>query len=301
MIYQLSSLARLEAEAIDIIREAVAEARNPVMLFSVGKDSGVMLELARRAFHPGKVPFPLTHIDCCWDFSAMYTLRDELVDRYGLKLVVQQSETARDTSVDPWAMGSDVFTELTLTESLKAGLTAHGFDVVFGGGRRDEEKSRAKERICSIRNELHQWEPRNQRPELWHLFNLRMHQRENMRVFPLSDWTEMDIWMYTRWREIPLVPLYHAARRPVVWRDGCWILRDDERMTLRPGEQVEERMVRFRTLGAYPFTAASESNAVTVEDIIQELVETNSSERSGRVIDADQEAAMERRKRNGYF
>ena len=292
--YQLSHLAYLEAESINIIREAVTEGQNPVMLFSVGKDSGVMLELARRAFFPGPVPFPLLHIDCCWDFQTMYQLRDELTDKYKLDMRVYSSQAAKDPSTDPFALGSATFTDMTLTTALREGLDEGGYDVIFGGGRRDEERSRAKERIFSVRDQHHQWEPRNQRPELWNLYNVKLPHQHSVRVFPLSNWTELDIWMYTKWRNIPLVPIYLAAKRPVVERQGQLIMLDDERMKLLPGEQAEEKMIRFRTLGAYPFTAAIESQATSIDDIILELLATQKSERSGRLIDTE-------RKREGYF
>ena len=297
----LSQLEQLEAEAIHIFREVAAEAQNPVMLFSIGKDSGVMLELARRAFAPGPVPFPLMHIDCRWDFQDMYVLRDQLTRQYGLQMLVHASAAADDPAVNPFDLPSNEFTRLTLTESLKAALDKHGFDAAFGGGRRDEEKSRAKERIFSFRDRFHQWEPRAQRPELWNLYNPKVRSGESMRVFPLSNWTELDIWLYSELREIPMVPLYFAAERQVVLRDGQIILCDDQRMQLRPGEHIENRAVRFRTLGAYPLTAGSDSQATTIREVITELFETRTSERSGRLIDRDEDASMEKKKRDGYF
>jgi sulfate adenylyltransferase subunit 2 len=294
-------LELLEAESIHIFREVAATAQNPVMLFSIGKDSGVMLELARRAFHPAPIPFPLLHIDCRWDFRAMYRLRDELTGRYGLRMLVHASAAADDPAVNPFDLPSSEFTRLTLTESLKEALSRHGFDAAFGGGRRDEEKSRAKERVFSFRDRFHQWEPRNQRPELWNLYNGRVHKGESIRVFPLSNWTELDVWLYSELRQIPLVPLYFAAQRPVVMRDGQWILVDDERLRLSPGETVQTRSVRFRTLGAYPLTTGHESTATSVREVLAELQRSRTSERSGRVIDRDEDAAMERKKREGYF
>ncbi len=294
-------LEKLEAESIHVFREVVAEAANPVMLFSIGKDSGVMLELARRAFHPAPIPFPLLHIDCRWDFQAMYRLRDELTERYGLRMLVHASDAANDPAVNPFDLPSNEFTRLTLTESLKEALTKHGFDAAFGGGRRDEEKSRAKERVFSFRDRFHQWDPKNQRPELWNLYNPRVNKGESMRVFPLSNWTELDVWLYSELRQIPMVPLYFAAERSVVVRDGQILLVDDERMRIFPGERVEQRRVRFRTLGAYPLTAGSDSDASTVREVIAELQRLRTSERSGRMIDRDEDAAMERKKREGYF
>lgn len=300
-MHVLSHLDQLEAESIHVFREVAAEAQNPVMLFSIGKDSGVMLELARRAFAPAPVPFPLLHIDCCWDFQDMYRLRDELASRYGLRILVHQSAEAKDPRINPFDVQSNEFTRLTLTESLKQALTQHGFDVAFGGGRRDEEKSRAKERIFSFRDSRHQWDPKNQRPELWNLYNQRVKPGESIRVFPLSNWTEMDVWLYSDLRKIPMVPLYFAAERPVVRRSDQFILCDDDRMRLLPGEKPERRMVRFRTLGAYPLTTAHESNAQTIQEVIAELLRTNTSERVGRLIDRDEQASMEKKKREGYF
>jgi sulfate adenylyltransferase subunit 2 len=297
----LSHLAQLEAESIHVFREVAAVARNPVMLFSIGKDSGVMLELARRAFAPAPLPFPLLHIDCCWDFQDMYRLRDELTARYGLRMLVHQSEAARDPRINPFDVPSTEFTRLTLTESLKQALDQHGFDAAFGGGRRDEERSRAKERVFSFRDRFHQWDPKNQRPELWNLYNQRVNAGESMRVFPLSNWTELDVWLYSDLHGIPMVPLYFAKERPVVRRGEHIVLCDDDRMRLLPGERPEQRTVRFRTLGAYPLTTAHASRATTVKEVIAELLQTSTSERAGRLIDRDEEASMEKKKREGYF
>ncbi len=297
----VSHLQQLEAEAIHIFREVAAEAQNPVMLFSIGKDSGVMLELARRAFAPGPLPFPLLHIDCRWDFQDMYRLRDELTRRYGLRMLVHASADADDPAVSPFDLPSNEFTRRTLTEALKEALSLHGFDAAFGGGRRDEEKSRAKERIFSFRDRYHQWEPRAQRPELWSLYNPKVRPGESMRVFPLSNWTELDIWLYSELRSIPMVPLYFAAERPVVERGGQLILCDDHRMRLLPGETTQLRQVRFRTLGAYPLTAGCDSSAQSIREVLAELFATRTSERSGRLIDRDEDASMEKKKRDGYF
>jgi sulfate adenylyltransferase subunit 2 len=296
-----SHLEQLEAESIHIFREVAASASNPVMLFSIGKDSGVMLELARRAFTPAPLPFPLLHIDCCWDFQDMYRLRDELTRRHGLRMLVHQSAAARDPAMNPFDVPSTEFTRLTLTESLKEALDLHGFDAAFGGGRRDEERSRAKERVFSFRDRFHQWDPKNQRPELWNLYNQRVNRGESMRVFPLSNWTELDVWLYSEMRRIPMVPLYFAKERPVVRRGDQFVLCDDERMRLLPGERPELRMVRFRTLGAYPLTAAHESRATTIKEVLAELLQSATSERAGRLIDRDEEASMEKKKREGYF
>lgn len=291
----------LEAESIHILREVAAAAHNPVMLFSIGKDSGVMLELARRAFHPAPIPFPLLHIDCRWDFADMYRLRDDLTARYGLEMLVHASAAADDPAVNPFDLPSTEFTRLTLTESLKEALTRYGFDAAIGGGRRDEEKSRAKERVFSFRDRYHQWDPKNQRPELWNLYNLRVRKSESMRVFPLSNWTEIDVWLYSELRKIPMVPLYFAAERPVILRDGQLLLVDDERMRVLPGETIERKRVRFRTLGAYPLTAGHESEATTIREVLAELQLSRTSERAGRMIDRDEDASMERKKREGYF
>jgi sulfate adenylyltransferase subunit 2 len=300
-MHTLSHLDQLEAEAIYIFREVAAEAQNPVMLFSIGKDSGVMLELARRAFAPAPIPFPLLHIDCCWDFQDMYRLRDDLTRRYGLRMLVHQSAEALDPRINPFDVPSNEFTRLTLTESLKQAMDKHGFDVAFGGGRRDEERSRAKERVFSFRDSRHQWDPKNQRPELWNLYNQRVNPGESIRVFPLSNWTELDVWLYSDLRKIPLVPLYFAEERSVVRRGDQFILCDDDRMRFLPGESPERRMVRFRTLGAYPLTTAHESNARNVKEVIAELLRSSTSERAGRLIDRDEQASMEKKKREGYF
>ena len=297
----LSHLAQLEAESIHVFREVAAVARNPVMLFSIGKDSGVMLELARRAFAPAPLPFPLLHIDCCWDFQDMYRLRDELTARYGLRMLVHQSEAARDPRINPFDVPSTEFTRLTLTESLKQALDRHGFDAAFGGGRRDEERSRAKERVFSFRDRFHQWDPKNQRPELWNLYNGQVAKGESIRVFPLSNWTELDVWLYIYREQIPVIPLYFAKPRPVLNRNGTWIMRDDERMPLEPGEQPEMRSVRFRTLGCYPLTGAVESQATNLREVIEEMLRSRTSERQGRVIDYDEAGSMEQKKKEGYF
>lgn len=297
----LGHLAELEAEAIHIIREIAAEAANPVLLYSIGKDSSVLLELARRAFAPARLPFPLLHIDCRWDFQAMYRFRDAVVREHGLDLVVHASPDADDPAVNPFDTPSPIFTRLTLTEALKQAIDRHGFDAAFGGGRRDEDKARAKERVCSFRDRHHQWEPRQQRPELWRLLNTKIAPGESLRVFPLSNWTEIDVWLYCAWRRIPLVDLYFAAERPVVERPGGLLLCDDDRMRLHPGERPISMRVRFRTLGAYPLTAATRSTAASLEDIIGELLTSRTSERAGRLIDRDESAAMEQKKREGYF
>jgi sulfate adenylyltransferase subunit 2 len=294
-------LRRLEAEAIGILRESVAEFRNPVMLYSIGKDSSVMLHLARKAFHPGKLPFPLLHIDTGWKFREMIAFRDSEARRLGLDLRVHTNEEGRARGISPIASGSALHTAVMKTEALKQALDRHGFDAAFGGARRDEEKSRAKERFFSLRNPDHAWNPRKQRPELWRLYNTRLGLRETMRVFPLSNWTEFDVWEYIAAEAIPVVPLYFAALRPVVLREGTWIMVDDERLPLEPGEQPELRRVRFRTLGCYPLTGAIESEAANVAEILAELHSSCRSERQGRLIDSDEDAAMERKKREGYF
>ncbi len=294
-------LKRLEAESIFIMREVVAEFANPVMLYSIGKDSGAMLHIAMKAFYPSKPPFPLLHIDTGWKFRDMIRHRDAIAARYGVKLLVHTNPEGRARGINPITSGSQLHTQLMKTEALKQALDLWGFDAAFGGARRDEEKSRAKERIFSFRSKGHVWDPRNQRPELWRLYNTRINKGETIRVFPLSNWTELDIWQYTRAEGIPVVPLYFAAPRPVVRRDGLLIVRDDERLPLEPGEQIEVRMVRFRSLGCYPLTAAVESTATTLDAIIEEMLATRTSERSGRVIDADEAASMEKKKREGYF
>jgi sulfate adenylyltransferase subunit 2 len=294
-------LRRLEAEAIGIIREVAAEFRNPVMLYSIGKDSSVMLHLARKAFFPGKPPFPLLHIDTGWKFREMIAFRDETVRQLGLDLVVHVNEEGKARGVNPITSGSALHTAVMKTEALKQALDHHGFDAALGGARRDEEKSRAKERIFSLRTADHGWNPKNQRPELWRLFNTRLRERESMRVFPLSNWTELDVWDYIAIEKIPVVPLYFAELRPVVERGQVWIMVDDDRLPIEPGERPQLRLVRFRTLGCYPLTGAIESTAANAEQILAELRATRCSERAGRLIDGDEEAAMERKKREGYF
>jgi sulfate adenylyltransferase subunit 2 len=294
-------LHQLESESIGIIREVAAEFRNPVMLYSIGKDSGVMLHLALKAFYPAKPPFPLLHIDTRWKFRAMIEHRDRIAERYGVRLLVHTNPDGLARDINPITSGSQLHTQVMKTEALKQALDQWQFDAAFGGARRDEEKSRAKERIFSFRSAGHVWDPRNQRPELWNLYNTRINQGETIRVFPLSNWTELDIWQYTRAEDIPVVPLYFAAARPVLERDGQLIMRDDERMPLKPGEREQLRMVRFRSLGCYPLSAAIESRAETLDDIIAEMLATRTSERSGRLIDSDEAASMEKKKRDGYF
>jgi sulfate adenylyltransferase subunit 2 len=294
-------LKNLEAESIGIIREVAAEFRNPVMLYSIGKDSGVMLHLALKAFYPSKPPFPLLHIDTGWKFRDMIRHRDAIAARYGVKLLVHTNAEGVARGINPITSGSQLHTQVMKTEALKQALDKWEFDAAFGGARRDEEKSRAKERIFSFRSAGHVWDPRNQRPELWGLYNTRINKGESIRVFPLSNWTELDIWQYTRHEQIPVVPLYLAAPRPVVERDGLLIMRDDERMPLEPGEVEQVRMVRFRSLGCYPLSAAIESEATSLDDVIQEMRLARTSERSGRLIDSDEAASMEKKKREGYF
>ncbi|HEY0342125.1 MAG TPA: sulfate adenylyltransferase subunit CysD [Steroidobacteraceae bacterium] len=296
-----AQLQRLEAESIGIIREVAAEFRNPVMLYSIGKDSGVMLHLAMKAFYPSKLPFPLLHVDTTWKFRDMIRHRDGIAARYGVKLLVYTNPDGVARGINPIASGSQLHTQVMKTEALKQALDKWDFDAAFGGARRDEEKSRAKERVFSFRSAGHVWDPRNQRPELWNLYNTRIAKGETIRVFPLSNWTELDIWQYTRAQDIPVVPLYFAAPRPIVQRDGLLIMRDDDRMPLLPGEIEETRNVRFRSLGCYPLSAAIESDAQTLDDIIAEMIATRTSERSGRLIDNDEAASMERKKREGYF
>ena len=298
--YHLSHLDQLEAEAIHIMREVAAEFQNPVMLYSIGKDSSVMLHLASKAFAPGKIPFPLMHVDTQWKFSAMYACREQAAERYGVEIRVWINPEGKDR-VGPYSHGSEKHTQIMKTEALKQGLDHHGFDAVFGGARRDEEKSRAKERVYSFRNQFHQWDPKNQRPELWNLYNARVNKGESIRVFPLSNWTELDVWLYLMREEIPIVPLYFAAERPVVERDGVLIMVDDDRLPLEEGEQPMHKKVRFRTLGCYPLTGAVESEAETIEEIVQEMLLTTTSERQGRVIDFDAAASMEDKKKDGYF
>ncbi len=295
------NLKRLESEAIGVMREAVAEFRKPVMLYSTGKDSSVMLHLALKAFHPGKLPFPLLHVDTTWKFRDMISFRDERVRTIGLDLIVHVNREGLARGVDPIASGSALHTRVMKTEALKQALDAHGFDAALGGARRDEEKSRAKERIFSFRGAGHAWDPRSQRPELWKLFNTRIRQGESARVFPLSNWTELDVWQYILAEDIPVVPLYFSAPRPVVRRAGTIIVVDDERLPLMKGEVPELRTVRFRTLGCYPLSGAIESEAHSVADIVRELLSAQVSERQGRLIDTDEAASMERKKREGYF
>ncbi|WP_297462662.1 sulfate adenylyltransferase subunit CysD [Ferrovum sp.] len=294
-------LQRLEAESIHIIREAVAEADNPVMLYSIGKDSGVMLHLARKAFYPAQPPFPLLHVDTRWKFQEMYLFRDYMARESGMKLWVYTHPEAIEKNINPFDHGSSMHTHITKTEGLKNALDLYKFDVIFGGARRDEEKSRAKERIFSFRSATHHWDPKNQRPELWHLFNTHKHRGESIRVFPLSNWTELDIWQYIYQENIPVVPLYFSKIRPIVERDDMLMMVDDERCQLRPDETIEKRRVRFRTLGCYPLTGAVESDAETLEEIILELVNARNSERQGRMIDSDASASMEKKKQEGYF
>ncbi|MGH1486441.1 MAG: sulfate adenylyltransferase subunit CysD [Cellvibrionaceae bacterium] len=299
--YSLTHLKRLEAESIHIIREVAAEFDNPVMLYSIGKDSAVMLQLAIKAFAPGKLPFPLLHVDTTWKFKEMIKFRDELAQRLGLELLVHTNQEGLDMGVGPFTHGSAKHTDIMKTQALKQALDKYGFDAAFGGARRDEEKSRAKERVYSFRDKNHRWDPKNQRPELWNIYNGRIDKGESIRVFPLSNWTELDIWQYIHMENIPIVPLYKSAKRPVVERDGTLIMVDDERMPLEPGEEVQEKMVRFRTLGCYPLTGAVESEATTLPEIIQEMLLTTTSERQGRVIDHDSSGSMEKKKQEGYF
>jgi sulfate adenylyltransferase subunit 2 len=294
-------LKRLEAESIEIMREVAAAFDNPVMLYSIGKDSGVMLHLAAKAFYPSKIPFPLLHVDTTWKFADMIRHRDTVAERYGVDLRVYTNQDGLDRGINPIASGSSLHTQVMKTEALKQALDLYGFDAAFGGARRDEEKSRAKERIFSFRSAGHVWDPRNQRPELWRLYNTRINKGETIRVFPLSNWTELDIWEYTRAEAIAVVPLYFAAPRPVVERDGMLILRDDDRMPLLPDEQEQTRWVRFRSLGCYPLSAAVESHAASLDDIIAEMRASRTSERQGRLIDSDESASMEKKKREGYF
>jgi sulfate adenylyltransferase subunit 2 len=294
-------LRRLEAEAVAIMREVAAEFRRPVMLYSIGKDSSVMLHLARKAFFPGRPPFPLLHIDTRWKFREMIAFRDATAQRLGIELIVHTNQDGVRRGIDPIVSGSALHTAVMKTEALKQALDRHGFDAALGGARRDEEKSRAKERVFSLRGANHDWNPKNQRPELWRIYNTRLSPSETMRVFPLSNWTEQDVWEYIAAEEIPLVSLYFAALRPVVERGGAWIMVDDERLPLRPDEAPEHRLVRFRTLGCYPLTGAIESSAASPTEILAELRDTRRSEREGRLIDGDEDAAMERKKREGYF
>ena len=296
-----SHLERLEAESIHIMREVIAECRRPVMLYSIGKDSSVMLHLAIKAFYPAPPPFPLMHVDTTWKFREMIAFRDSTAEKLGLDLIVHINRDGVEQGVGPFSHGSAVHTDVMKTQSLRQALDKHGFDAAFGGARRDEEKSRAKERIFSFRTTNHQWDPKNQRPELWSIYNTRVGPGESVRVFPLSNWTELDIWQYIFLEDIPIVPLYYAEERPVVKRDGVLIMVDDERMPLKTGETPEMRKVRFRTLGCYPLTGAVESEAATLPEIISEMLVARNSEREGRVIDHDGEASMEQKKREGYF
>lgn len=301
MEYSLTNLLELEAEAIHIIREVAAEFENPVMLYSIGKDSSVMVRLAEKAFYPGKVPFPLMHIDSKWEFREMIEFRDYYARVRGWDLIVHCNEEAIKAGVGPYSHGSKVHTDILRTQALLDGLTKYGFDAAFGGARRDEEKSRAKERIFSFRDRFHQWDPKNQRPELWNIYNAKVHKGESIRVFPLSNWTELDIWQYIRLESIPIVPLYYAKERPIVDVDGNLIMVDDDRMPLELRKKAEMRMVRFRTLGCYPFTGAVDSDAETIEEIVEEMMTVTVSERTTRVIDFDQDGSMEQKKREGYF
>ncbi|EIY8040665.1 sulfate adenylyltransferase subunit CysD [Vibrio vulnificus] len=298
---QMTHLKQLEAESIHIMREVVAEFENPVMLYSVGKDSSVMLHLAQKAFAPDVPPFPLMHVDTTWKFKEMIEFRDYMANKLGMKLIVHQNPEGLKMQINPFVHGSSVHTDVMKTQGLKQALDKYGFDAAFGGARRDEEKSRAKERVYSFRDENHRWDPKNQRPELWNIYNGRIHQGESIRVFPLSNWTELDIWQYIYLENIEIPNLYFAKRRPVVERDGMLIMVDDERMALREGECISEKMVRFRTLGCYPLTGAIESQATTLPEIIQEMLLTTTSERQGRAIDHDSSGSMEKKKREGYF
>jgi sulfate adenylyltransferase subunit 2 len=297
----LTDLQSLEAESIHIMREAIAESEHPVMLYSIGKDSSVMLHLARKAFYPSKPPFPLLHVDTTWKFRAMYEFRDRTATSLGLELIVHQNPDCIRLGINPFSHGSAVHTYMWKTEGLKQALDSHGFDVALGGARRDEEKSRAKERVFSIRSPQHRWDPKRQRPELWRIYNTRRAPGETIRVFPLSNWTELDVWLYIHREQIPIVPLYLAAPRPIVDRDGAMIMVDDDRMPLTPRELPRQRMVRFRSLGCYPLTGAIESSADCVPAIIEEMLRTKTSERSGRVIDRDPGESMEKKKQEGYF
>ena len=297
----MTHLRQLEAESIHIIREVAAESANPVMLYSIGKDSSVMLRLALKAFYPARLPFPLMHIDTTWKFREMITFRDRMAAEYGFDLLVHVNEEGVRQGINPFTHGSALYTDVMKTEGLKQALDKYKFDAAFGGARRDEEKSRAKERVFSFRSAGHRWDPKNQRPELWNLYNTRDGPGESIRVFPLSNWTELDIWQYIHQERIPVVPLYYAKVRPVVERDGMLILQDDDRLVLKPGEQAQMKSVRFRTLGCYPLTGAVESTAATLPDIIREMLLTKTSERQGRLIDHDQAGSMEKKKQEGYF
>jgi sulfate adenylyltransferase subunit 2 len=298
---RLTHLKALEAESIQIMREVAAEFDNPVMLYSVGKDSSVLLHLARKAFYPGKIPFPLMHIDTNWKFKEMIEFRDNVAKKYDFDLLVHKNPRGMEMGISPFEHGSAKHTDIMKTEGLKQALDKYGFDAAFGGARRDEEKSRAKERVYSFRDKNHRWDPKNQRPELWNIYNAKVDRGESIRVFPLSNWTELDIWQYIYQEDIEMVPLYFAKKRPVVERDGTLIMVDDERMPLKEGEVPEMKMVRFRTLGCYPLTGAIESQATTLPEIIQEMLLTTTSERQGRVIDNDSAGSMEKKKMEGYF
>ena len=299
--YDISQLKQLEAESIQIFRDAAAQFERPVLLYSIGKDSGVLVRLAQKAFYPGRVPFPLLHIDSTWKFREMIEFRDRFCREAGLDLIVHVNEEGRRAGVNPFDYGSRKYTDIMKTQALKQALKAGRYDVAFGGARRDEEKSRAKERVFSFRDAYQQWDPKNQRPELWNLYNGRVNPGESVRCFPLSNWTETDVWQYIRLEKIPLPELYFAKQRPVVERDGTLIVVDDGRMRLEPGEKPQTRLVRFRTLGCYPLTGAVESSATTVEEIVAEMLESRTSERSTRVIDHDGDSSMEQKKREGYF
>lgn len=301
MKLNMTHLRQLEAESIHILREVAAEFQNPVMLYSIGKDSSVMLHLARKAFYPARPPFPLMHVDTTWKFREMIEFRDNLAAEYGFDLLIYTNEEGVRQGISPFTHGSALYTDVMKTEGLKQALDKYKFDAAFGGARRDEEKSRAKERIFSFRTATHRWDPKNQRPELWNLYNSRVSPGESIRAFPLSNWTELDIWQYIYLESIPIVPLYYSKKRPVVQRDGMLIMLDDDRMQLKPGEKVEMKSVRFRTLGCYPLTGAVESTAATLPEIIQEMLLTRTSERQGRLIDHDQAGSMEKKKQEGYF
>jgi sulfate adenylyltransferase subunit 2 len=298
---KLTHLQRLEAESIRIMREVVAECDNPVMLYSIGKDSATMLHIAKKAFYPAPLPFPLLHVDTTWKFRDMYALRDQVAADPAIRLIVYQNPEAKELGINPFDHGSQIHTDMWKTQGLKQALDKYGFDAAFGGARRDEEKSRAKERVFSFRSDQHRWDPKNQRPELWNLYNARKHKGESIRVFPLSNWTELDVWQYIYLEDIQIVPLYFAAERPVVERDGTLIMVDDDRFPLKPNEVPQMRKVRFRTLGCYPLSGAIESDAATLPAIIQEMLLARTSERQGRLIDHDTSASMEKKKKEGYF
>ena len=299
--YKLTHLEQLEAESIHIMREVVAERENPVMMYSIGKDSSVLLHLAKKAFYPGKLPFPLLHVDTTWKFRDMIAFRDRLAAKGDFDLITYTNEEGRDSDVNPFDYDADTYTQIMKTDALKEALDKYGFDAAFGGARRDEEKSRAKERVFSLRDRFHQWDPSNQRPELWRIYNSNIRKDEELRVFPLSNWTELDVWQYIYQEQIEIVPLYFARKRPVVKRQGTWIMVDDDRMRLESGEEVEMRTVRFRTLGCYPLSGAIESDASTLPEIIHEMLVADTSERQGRLIDHDSSASMELKKQEGYF